>query len=111
MAKASIDLQQGQTKEERPKILPLPNGPYYLLNDLKPKVVESLQNSEGKPLSTIQGVALCRCSASNNKPFCDGTHGTIGFSTENKTTAAANSNNDNNGSSNKHMIKDKRKDY
>ncbi len=29
MEKASIELQQGQTKEERPKILPLPNGPYY----------------------------------------------------------------------------------
>jgi CDGSH-type Zn-finger protein/uncharacterized Fe-S cluster protein YjdI len=108
MEKASIELQQGQTKEEKPKILPLPNGPYYLLNDMEPKVVENLQNSKGKPLSTIQGVALCRCGASNNKPFCDGTHGTIGFSSENKTTAAANYNN--NGSS-EHMIKDKRKDY
>lgn len=109
MEKANIELQQGQTKEERPKILPLRNGPYYLLNDMEPKVVENLQNSKGEPLSTIQGVALCRCGASNNKPFCDGTHGTIGFSSENKTTAAANYNN-NNGSS-EHMIKDKRKDY
>jgi CDGSH-type Zn-finger protein/uncharacterized Fe-S cluster protein YjdI len=96
--------------KEKPKILPLPNGPYYLLNDMEPKVVENLQNSKGKPLSTVLGVALCRCGASNNKPFCDGTHGTIGFSSENKITAAANYNN-NNDSSNKHMIKDKRKDY
>jgi len=97
--------------KEKPKILPLPNGPYYLLNDMEPKVVENLQNSKGKPLSTVLGVALCRCGASNNKPFCDGTHGTIGFSSENKITAAANYNNNNNDSSNKHMIKDKRKDY
>lgn len=85
--------------KEKPKILLLPNGPYYLLNDMEPKVVENLQNSEGQPLSTLRGVALCRCGASKNKPFCDGTHGTIGFSSENKTQ-------DNNP-----IIKDKRKNY
>jgi len=67
------------TIEEKPKILPLPNGPYYLLNDMEPKIVENLQNSKGESLSTVSGVALCRCGASKNKPFCDGTHGTIGF--------------------------------
>ena len=75
--------------KEKPKILPLPNGPYYLLNDMKPKIVENLQNSKGEPLSTVSGVALCRCGASKNKPFCDGTHGTIGFSTENKAVQAS----------------------
>jgi CDGSH-type Zn-finger protein len=103
LEKASVE-RQGQTKEEKPKILPLHNGPYYLLNDMEPKVVENLQNSKCEPLSTVLGVALCRCGASNNKPFCDGTHGMIGFSSENKTAA-----NDNNGS--EHIIKDKRKDY
>lgn len=38
--------------KEIPKILPLPNGPYYLLNDMQPKIVENLQSSEGKQLST-----------------------------------------------------------
>jgi CDGSH-type Zn-finger protein len=85
--------------KEKPKILLLPNGPYYLLNDMEPKVVENLQNSEGQPLSTLRGVALCRCGASKNKPFCDGTHGTIGFSSENKTQ------------DNSSIIKDKRKNY
>jgi CDGSH-type Zn-finger protein len=46
---------------------------------MEPRVVENLKNSEGEPLSTIRGAALCRCSASNNKPFCDGTHKIIGF--------------------------------
>ena len=90
-------VQEHQLKE-KPKILLLPNGPYYLLNDMEPKVVENLQNSEGQPLSTLRGVALCRCGASKNKPFCDGTHGTIGFSSENKTQDSS-------------IIKNKRKNY
>jgi hypothetical protein len=67
MEKTSIE-RQSQTKE-RPKILPLRNGPYYLLNDMEPKVIEHLQNSKGEPLSTIRGVALCRCGASNINHF------------------------------------------
>ena len=94
---------EGNQLNEKPKILSLPNGPYYLINNMEPKIVENLQNSEGEPLSTIRGVALCRCGASKNKPFCDGTHGTIGFSSENKTNTTDTSGN--------HIIKDKRKSY
>jgi CDGSH-type Zn-finger protein len=94
-------------KKEKPKILPLPNGPYYLLNDMKPKIVENLQNSKGELLCTVSGVALCRCGASKNKPFCDGTHGTIGFSSENKVGESVGST----GGEEKKAIKDKRKDY
>src|SRR5919202_1727601 len=93
-------------KKEKPKIMPLPNGPYYLLNDMKPKIVENIQNSKGEPLSTVIGVALCRCGASNNKPFCDGTHATIGFSSKNKSTEKDVSSEDKDK-----VIKDKRKDY
>ena len=65
--------------EDKPKILPLPNGPYYLLNDMQMKVVPNLQNSKSQKLSSIRGIALCRCGGSKNKPFCDGTHGTNDF--------------------------------
>lgn len=85
---------------KKPKILPLPNGPYYLINDMEPKIVENLQNPEGELLSTIRRVALCRCGASKNKPFCDGTHGIIGFSSDNKEVTG-----------NGHITKDKRKSY
>ncbi|MFL6323015.1 MAG: hypothetical protein ACJ72Q_21425, partial [Nitrososphaeraceae archaeon] len=50
--------------KEKPKILPLPNGPYYLSNDMQPKIVENLQNSKGELLSTVSGVALRSCWAS-----------------------------------------------
>lgn len=68
-----------------PKILPLPNGPLYLLNNLKPMIVENLQNSRGEALYNVRGVALCRCGTYKNKPFCDGSHSMIKFVTENKT--------------------------
>lgn len=93
---------QANQLREKPKILPLPNGPYFLINDIEPKVIDNLQNSKGELLSTLLGVALCRCGASKNKPFCDGTHATIRFSSENKIMAG------NNGD---HVIKDKRKNY
>jgi CDGSH-type Zn-finger protein len=102
MEKVGVD-QQTQTKV-KPKISPLPNGPYYLINDTEPKVVENLQNSKGEPLSMVSGVALCRCGASNNKPFCDGTHATIGFSGKNKIPA-----DDNNGT--EYKVRDNRKSY
>ena len=73
---------------EKPQIACLPNGPYYLLNDLTPRVIPNIQQSDGNPCTTITGVALCRCGGSNNKPFCDGTHGKNGF-TDNKSTDGA----------------------
>ena len=34
---------------------------------------------EGAPPAEYTQVALCRCGASGNKPFCDGSHGRGGF--------------------------------
>jgi len=87
----------------KPKILPLPNGPYYLINDMEPKVIENLKNFKGEPLSTTVGIALCRCGKSNRKPFCDGTHSIIGFSSQNVNL--------NENDTNKLTIKNKRRDY
>ena len=70
---------------DKPKIACLPNGPYYLLNDLTPRSVPNLQDAKGDPLATVTGVALCRCGGSSKKPFCDGTHGRIGFTDDKQT--------------------------
>ncbi|HEY6949350.1 MAG TPA: CDGSH iron-sulfur domain-containing protein [Nitrososphaeraceae archaeon] len=87
----------------KPKIRPLPNGPYYLINDTEPQVVENLKNFKGESLSTTVGIALCRCGKSNNKPFCDGTHSIIGFSSQNMNL--------NENDTNKLTVKNKRRDY
>jgi len=68
--------------QEKPKIACLPNGPLYLINNQEKIQVENLQNSNGEKYSNIRGVALCRCGASKNKPFCDGTHSLIGFKSQ-----------------------------
>lgn len=53
----------------------LPNGPYLVKGDLQ------LVDHDGKVIEMPPGarVALCRCGASKKKPFCDGSHGRIGF--------------------------------
>src|SRR4051812_9236980 len=66
--------------DAKPKIACLPNGPYYLLNDMTPAPVPNLRHDSGEACATVRGVALCRCGGSKNKPFCDGTHGINHFS-------------------------------
>jgi len=55
-------------------IEPLENGP------LQVKGVKECRNSRGETIKTEETFFLCRCGASQNKPFCDGTHKKIGFS-------------------------------
>ena len=59
--------------EPTPSITPSPNGPYLV------KGLEHLTNQKGS-IETEPTMALCRCGGSDNKPFCDGTHARIGFS-------------------------------
>jgi CDGSH-type Zn-finger protein len=44
----------------------------------------AIHDAEGKPfdLSGRTTISLCRCGASENKPFCDGSHRRIGFQSE-----------------------------
>jgi len=38
-----------------------------------------ITDHNGNVIETKDSVALCRCGASKNKPFCDGTHNKIDF--------------------------------
>jgi len=54
-----------------------------------PYIVKDLQSfySRKGALECREAMGLCRCGASSNKPFCDGTHKNIGFSSENQLDA------------------------
>ena len=60
------------------KILIRPNGPYLIEGPV------ALSDPAGNAVDTGDKkiIALCRCGASGNKPFCDGTHGKVGFAAE-----------------------------
>ena len=58
---------------EKAKIEIMDDGP-LIVSDLK-----LLEDGEGNGLATKKKIALCRCGASENKPFCDGSHRGAGF--------------------------------
>lgn len=58
---------------ERPYIRVAKDGPYLVVG------AKLLQTHLGVPLPNRPLVALCRCGASADKPFCDGSHARIGF--------------------------------
>lgn len=51
------------------------SGPYLVAGPVQ------LVDADGAAYTVDREViALCRCGQSANKPFCDGTHKTVGFS-------------------------------
>jgi len=59
------------------KIMVRKNGPYRVEAEGSVELVDGDGNCydlTGKP-----AFSLCRCGASANKPFCDGTHNKMGF--------------------------------
>jgi CDGSH-type Zn-finger protein len=59
---------------DKPTITTRLNGPYLVKGPIR------LLDAEGQEFTlTSDTIALCRCGQSANKPFCDGTHGRVGF--------------------------------
>jgi CDGSH-type Zn-finger protein len=79
--------EENTGKSDAMKITVTKNGPYLVTGNV-PLVQEEICNdAEGycrtwkktKEFPRAEQYALCRCGHSKNKPFCDGTHATIGF--------------------------------
>ena len=51
-------------------------GPLLCTGDIQ------VYDADDKLLQKGDDIALCRCGQSRNKPFCDGTHGRVGFEAE-----------------------------
>lgn len=52
---------------------PLPNGPLQVKGALE------VVSGTGRTINKVTETYLCRCGASKNKPYCDGSHKAIGF--------------------------------
>jgi len=59
-----------------------PNGPLHVRGRVR------IVGPGGQLIREDTRVALCRCGVSENKPFCDGSHRRIGFSTKNPSTTS-----------------------
>ena len=58
------------------KIRVLDGGPYRVEGGVP------ILDHEGGEIEAPPAYSLCRCGGSSRKPFCDGTHKRIGFTTE-----------------------------
>jgi CDGSH-type Zn-finger protein len=73
----TVEGVEHRDQEREPRITVLRNGPYLLVGNIE--VVG--EEPRAKEVST-EHCACCRCGASSNKPFCDGTHWRVGFKDE-----------------------------
>ena len=63
-------------RKRKPTITVVKNGPYIV------RGLEQFRDSAGRELPAQLTMSLCRCGASKNKPYCDGSHTKIGFAGE-----------------------------
>lgn len=71
-----LNQEGGEDKQESNMfntVVVSPNGPLLVHGDIKVK--DHLGNETSKSNTT----AFCRCGASANKPYCDGSHAKVGF--------------------------------
>jgi uncharacterized Fe-S cluster protein YjdI/CDGSH-type Zn-finger protein len=77
----SIDgIEYKDHDERKPKVTVSKDGPYVITGGID-MIGDNIQFAEG---SSREHYTLCRCGASNNKPFCDGMHKVISFKDDKK---------------------------
>lgn len=65
---------ESEIKVEAETIIePALNGPLMVYGNV------TVKDKNGALTKKSNATAFCRCGASNNKPFCDGSHKKIGF--------------------------------
>ncbi len=72
----SIDGVEHRDREDVPAIHLSKNGPYRVTGGI---ALEGVEFGDGV---SREHFTLCRCGASKNKPFCDGSHWDVGFEHE-----------------------------
>ena len=72
-----IRAMEPESDAESARITPYRNGPYLIRGPF------TLADQDGNEIEVGRRViALCRCGKSRTRPFCDGTHKTVGFVAE-----------------------------
>ena len=71
-----MEEQQGQLHSQPPVKITVRENASYLVEG--PVTIVDADGTE-YDISAKKRVSLCRCGASTNKPFCDGTHSKLGF--------------------------------
>lgn len=70
----TMNNQENNTPEaSEVKVDIMKNGPAIVQGTIK------VTHSDGSTEIKENRMAICRCGASSNKPFCDGQHGKVGF--------------------------------
>jgi CDGSH-type Zn-finger protein len=76
-----------EDSEKTPMIRIAKDGPYIVTGEvplMRQRIVcdadgESIEWREGEAYPVSETYALCRCGRTGTPPFCDGTHGRVGF--------------------------------
>ena len=68
-----LDGAEAEATEDVTTVIPMRNGPLYLRGRVR------VQTPGGEVLAEEGRIALCRCGASANPPFCDNAHRAAGY--------------------------------